>query len=151
MSSEDGDPIYFYTRTMPYWGLSNFSPPGLEADGVYWPTVEHYFQAQKFLVPEARERIRKAESPKRARELGQSRAYKLRPGWDELREHVMLTALRLKFSQDNARDLLLSTSDRHLAEASPFDYFWAIGQDGTGLNKLGRLLMQVRRELRHAA
>jgi ribA/ribD-fused uncharacterized protein len=151
MSTDLSDPIYFYTRTMPYWGLSNFSPPGLEADGLYWPTVEHYFQAQKFLDPEARERIRKAEGPKQARELGQSRAYPLRPGWDELREQFMLTALRLKFSQSGARELLLSTGDRHLAEASPFDYFWAIGQDGTGHNTLGLLLMQVRQELRHAA
>jgi ribA/ribD-fused uncharacterized protein len=150
MNSDRGSPIYFYTRTMPYWGLSNFSPPGLTADGVYWPTVEHYFQAQKFLDPEVRESIRKAASPKQARELGQRRSHPLRENWDELRVQVMLTALRLKFSQGPARDLLLSTGDRLLAESSPFDYFWAVGSDGSGLNTLGRLLMQVREELRIA-
>jgi N-glycosidase YbiA len=144
------DIVYFYTRTMPFWGLSNFSPPGFEADGVYWPTVEHYFQAHKFLDSANRERIRKAATPKLARELGQSRATPLRPGWDELRDQVMLEALRLKFQQPAARDVLLSTVDRLLVEASPYDYYWAAGEDGSGLNRLGHLLMQVRAEIRSA-
>jgi conserved hypothetical protein, ribA/ribD-fused len=145
------DPIYFYTKTMPYWGLSNFSPPGFETNGVYWPTVEHYFQAQKFLDAEGQERIRRAITPKQARELGQSRSFKLRPGWDGMREEIMLSALRLKFSQPDASALLLSTGDRMLVESSPFDYFWASGQDGSGQNRLGHLLMRVRRELSGAA
>ena len=145
------DIIYFYTRTMPYWGLSNFSPPGFEADGVYWATVEHYFQAHKFQDSAARERIRRAATPKIARELGQSRSTPLRPGWDDLRDQVMLTALRLKFRQSAARDLLLSTDDRQLVEASPYDYYWAAGEDGSGLNRLGHLHMQVRSEIRGAA
>ncbi|HKC73877.1 MAG TPA: NADAR family protein, partial [Chloroflexota bacterium] len=41
--------IYFYsTREKPYGCFSNFSPHGFELDGVWWPTSEHYFQAQKF-------------------------------------------------------------------------------------------------------
>ncbi len=145
------DPIYFYTKTMPYWGLSNFSPPGFEADGVYWPTVEHYFQAKKFLDAKTQERIRRALTPKNARELGQSRSFTLRPCWDEMREEIMLSALRLKFTQPEARAVLLSTGDRMLVESSPFDYFWASGQDGSGQNRLGHLLMRVRRELWGAA
>ena len=58
------EPPYFYTKTMPFWGLSNFAPPGIEMDGVYWSTIEHYFQAQKFSLPAAQERIRRAASPK---------------------------------------------------------------------------------------
>lgn len=141
------EPLYFYTKTMPFWGLSNFAPPGFESQGVYWPTVEHYFQAQKFVEPVARERIRKAATPKEARALGQSRDYKIRSDWDAVREHVMLEALRLKFKRPEAKTLLLSTENRALIEASPFDYFWAAGQDGSGLNRLGHLLMQVRSEL----
>ena len=143
-------PIYFYTRTMPYWGLSNFSRPGFEADGLYWPTVEHYFQAQKFQDPATRERIRKAATPKIARELGQSRSVPLRAGWDDLRDQVMLTALRLKFRHPAARELLLSTGERQLVEASPHDHYWAAGQGGCGLNRLGQLLMQVRSEIADA-
>jgi len=48
------DTIFFYTKTMPFWGLSNFSPPGIKVKGIFWPTVEHFFQAQKFSDPESR-------------------------------------------------------------------------------------------------
>jgi N-glycosidase YbiA len=145
------DPLYFYTKTMPFWGLSNFSPPGIEEGGLYWATVEHYFQAQKFSDSKFQERIRRAVTPKEARSLGQSRDFPLRADWDGIREEVMLRALRLKFKTPNARELLLSTGNRMLVESSPFDYFWAAGQDGTGQNRLGHLLVLVRSELRHCA
>jgi ribA/ribD-fused uncharacterized protein len=142
------EPIYFYTKSMEFWGLSNFSPPGIEVNGTYWSTVEHYFQAQKFADLLVRERIRKASTPKEAQALGQSREFVLRPDWDSVREQVMLFALRVKFKNPRARELLLSTGNRPLVESSPFDYFWACGQDGSGLNRLGHLLEQVRKELR---
>lgn len=142
------EPLYFYTKTMPFWGLSNFAPPGVEIDSVFWPTVEHFFQAGKFGAAEIRERIRKAASPKDARALGQSRSFPIRPDWEQVREAVMLQALRVKFSAPAARELLISTGDRLLVESSPFDYFWGSGQDGTGRNRLGHLLMQVRTEVK---
>ena len=55
------EPIYFFGEDGPYRELSNFYPCGFEEDGVCWPTVEHYFQAQKFPGDENaayRERIR---------------------------------------------------------------------------------------------
>jgi ribA/ribD-fused uncharacterized protein len=145
--SDGHDPIYFYTKSMAYWGLSNFSPPGITLDGMYWPTVEHYFQAQKFLDAAYRERIRRAATPHDARTLGQSRSLPIRSGWDTQRNAIMLLALRAKFSQPDARRLLLSTQQRALIEASPYDYYWGAGQDGTGANRLGELLTQVRAEL----
>lgn len=142
------EPLYFYTKGMPYWGLSNFSPPGFEADGFFWPTVEHYFQAQKFESPEMQQKIQRAATPKDARTLGQNRSIPIRSDWDTARDAVMLKALRLKFACPPARELLLSTEDRMLVESSPYDHYWAAGHDGTGQNKLGHLLMQVRTELR---
>ena len=118
---------------------------------MFWPTAEHYFQAQKFEAPEMRDRIRRAPTPKEARTFGQSRAAPIRGDWDVARDSVMLQALRFKFRVAAARDLLLSTGDRDLVESSPYDYYWAAGQDGTGENKLGQLLMQVRAELRQHA
>lgn len=38
-----------------------------------------------------------------------------------------------------------------IAEASPHDYFWGAGFEGSGTNHLGRLLMLVRAELLAAA
>lgn len=133
---------------MPFWGLPNFAPPGVEAEGAYWPTVEHYFQAQKFESAEMREKVRRAQTPKEARSIGQSREHRIRSDWDEVREKVMLRALLLKFRHTDARALFLSTGDRALVEASPFDYFWACGQDGSGQNRLGHLLVKVREHMR---
>ena len=144
------NPIYFFTKNDPFYELSNFAPYGLEADGVYWPTVEHYFQAQKF-AGEAnaayRERIRGAHSPQQAKTLGQTRAIAIRPDWDEVKEDVMREALRKKFARPQLRELLLSTRGRPLVENSPYDRYWGSGKDGGGRNRLGALLMELRDEL----
>lgn len=141
------EPVYFYTKNDPFYELSNFSPFGFECDGVYWPTVEHFFQAQKFLDPAHRERIRRASSPRDARALGQSRATPIRADWEAVREDVMYRALRLKFQRPELQALLLGTVGRPLVEASPFDHFWGAGQDGSGQNRLGHLLERLRQEL----
>jgi transposase len=72
------EPVYFYTAGGAYGDFSNFSRHGVEVEGLWWPTVEHYFQAQKFEDPGYRERIRAAPDPRRAAELGRSRAVPLR-------------------------------------------------------------------------
>ncbi|MEM7201953.1 MAG: NADAR family protein [Planctomycetota bacterium] len=148
------EPIYFFTKTDPYFELSNFAPYGLDDDGVYWSSVEHYFQAQKFDADahaDYRERIRRARSPKDAKSLGQSRSVPLRADWEEIKEAVMLRALRLKFARAELVELLLGTGARPLVEASPHDAYWGAGKFGQGQNRLGVLLMQVRAELREAA
>ena len=143
-------PIYFYSRTTALYELSNFAPFGFEEDGHYWPTVEHYFQAQKFVLPagaEHRERIRTAATPKQAKSLGRSRAHRIRPDWDDARDDVMRHALSRKFERPALRELLLGTGTRPLVEASPFDRYWGAGRDGTGRNRLGVLLMELRAAL----
>ena len=145
------DPIYFYSKLDAYAELSNFASYGIEEDGVYWPTVEHYFQAQKFDDPAYRERIRKAASPKQAKELGRTRKLPIRADWDEARDEVMRRALRKKFAHPKLRALLLETGERELIESSPFDTYWGCGRDGTGQNRLGVLLMELRDELRRDA
>src|ERR1700730_28556 len=98
MDEENCQPIYFYSKTNAYYELSNFSPHGFQLDGAYWPTVEHYFQAQKFpSQPAYQEKIRLARLPKDAKTLGRSRTVPLRPDWEEIKDEVMRTALRAKF------------------------------------------------------
>ncbi len=144
------NPIHFFSKSQAHFWLSNFAPYGFEGDGVYWPTVEHYFQAQKFDDVGHRERIRLAGSPKQAKALGRSRAVKIRPDWDTARDEVMLHALRLKFRNPELRGRLLRTGRRKLIEKSPYDNYWGCGRSGRGRNRLGELLMQVREELRGA-
>ena len=141
------DPVYFYTKNDPFYELSNFAPFGFECDGAYWPTVEHFFQAQKFLDPEHRERIRRSSGPREARALGQSRDVPIRADWEAIREDVMYQALCLKFRRPALGALLLRTGTRPLVEASPFDHVWGAGQDSSGQNRLGHLLERLRHDL----
>lgn len=144
--------IYFYVPGQAFGALSNFSPHGIKAEGEWWPTVEHFFQSQKFEDEAYRERIRLARTPKAAKELGRTRSLPLRADWDEVKEDVMLSACRQKFAfHEDAREVLLSTGDEEIVENAPGDFFWGCGADGTGRNALGRILMQVRDELRGQA
>jgi hypothetical protein len=144
-------PIRFFSEKGELSEFSNFAPCGFEEDGKYWPTVEHYFQAQKFKGKECeahRERIRKARSPREAKQLGQSRKFPLRGDWECVKENIMRHALRKKFEDPRLRELLLSTGNRPLIEASPYDDYWGEGRDGRGRNRLGVLLVELRAELR---
>ncbi|PKK88071.1 MAG: DUF1768 domain-containing protein [Candidatus Wallbacteria bacterium HGW-Wallbacteria-1] len=88
-------PIYFFTKNDDWFELSNFYPFGFEDDNkVYWPTVEHYFQAHKFSDDQFREKIRTAVSAKQAKALGQSRTIPIIANWNDIREIVMKTALQ---------------------------------------------------------
>lgn len=143
-------PIYFFCRNEPYDELSNFYPCGFEDEGVYWPTVEHYFQAQKFQGDQYagyRELIRQSGSPQHAKMLGRSARIPLRSDWETVKEEVMLYALRRKFENPAMRRILLETKNRRLIENSPYDKYWGIGKDGRGKNRLGELLMKVRAEI----
>jgi len=44
---------------------------------------------------------------------------------------------------------LLSTGDAEIVENSPIDYYWGCGANGSGKNRLGIILMEVRDILRH--
>ena len=62
---------------------------------------------------------------------------------------VMYKALLAKFSQNlGLKELLKGTGERKLIEHSFYDSFWGDGGDNTGQNYLGKLLMQLRGELR---
>ncbi len=73
---------------------------------------------------------------------------KSRGDWDDVKVDKMLWVLRFKFNSDShCRTILLSTGNKALKEASPYDVFWGIGRHETGKNMLGKLLERVRVEL----
>jgi N-glycosidase YbiA len=141
--------VYFYSRTDDFGVFSNFSSHGVEMDGLWWPTVEHYFQAQKFLDADYRERIRGCHSAKQAAELGRSRKVPLRSDWEEVKDGIMRAAVLKKFQTHAAlAERLLSTGEEPIVENAPGDYYWGCGKDGSGLNRLGEILMETRSLLR---
>ena len=143
--------IKFYKVHDDYGFMSNFAPYPFSDGNKIWPTSEHYFQAQKFLIPEIQEKIRQIASPMDAALEGRNRQNPLRPDWEEIKDKVMLQALRMKFSQhpEIAKELL-ATGDAIIIEHTRNDAYWADGGDGSGKNKLGLLLMQVREELKNS-
>ena len=143
------DAILFYAVGDPYGEFSNFAPFPVRLKGRDWPTPEHYFQAQKFAGTPHEEEIRLATSPMIAARMGRSRKRPLRKDWEAVKDDVMLEALRAKFGRHpQLRKKLLETGGAVLVEHTRNDRYWADGGDGSGLNKLGLLLMQVRSELR---
>lgn len=142
--------VYFYTtHEEPYGCFSNFSQHGIEMDGVWWPTTEHYFQAQKFAGTPYVAQIQRLLTPKQAAEMGRKRALPLRPDWEQVKDKVMFEAVLRKFeTHKELRVLLLSTDNEEIVESAPGDYYWGCGADGSGQNKLGKILMEVRNVLR---
>ncbi len=91
--------IYFYKVNEPYGCFSNFSKHGLAVNGVYWPTVEHYFQANKFFDVNIRENIRRLNLPRDAANAGRDRKKPLRTDWEEVKDNIMRFAVLEKFKQ----------------------------------------------------
>lgn len=144
--------VIFYGASDEFGFLSNFYAAPMEVDGCTWPTAEHYFQAQKFTDPNRQAAIREAATPGVAKKLAWTDSAGLRSDWDAARDKVMLVALRAKFTQHpELRAQLLATGDALLVEHTHLDRYWADGGDGSGQNRLGVLLMQVREELRREA
>ena len=119
-------------------------------DNVVYTTNEHFFQAMKSLNPKERQAIVLAPTPGKAKYLG--RKVSLRKDWEDIKEEVMLTGLRHKFSNPELRKKLLATGNEELIEGTTWhDNYWGICDceacGGQGKNRLGKLLMQVREEL----
>lgn len=142
-------PIYFYRTNEEYGIFSNFHRYGFWDGDIRWRTVEHYFQAQKFLDTDIQQRIRNCFKASEAAELGRSRTLPLRQDWESVKDDVMRYAVLQKFSQhEEAKALLLSTGQRILIEHTCNDAYWADGGDGSGKNRLGEILMEVREQFR---
>lgn len=148
------DTIYFYSTTDAHGAFSNFARYGFELDGTYWKTAEHYFQAQKFAGTKHEIDIQRAHNPKQAAQMGRDRSRPLRKDWEDVKDDVMRRAVLKKFeTHDDIRRMLLDTGDADIVENAPGDYYWGCGQDGSGKNMLGKILMETRailREKQHA-
>lgn len=143
-------PVRFFSK-LPndYRGFSNFAPAPIVVSGKRYPTVEHFFQASKFPANlEWQEAIRVSPTPAKAKQLGTEKDKEKRPDWEAQKESIMLTGLRAKFQQNSGLlDQLKATEPRPLIEAST-DAYWGEGRTGKGKNRMGKLLEQVRTELK---
>lgn len=150
--------LYFYDRSQRYYELTNFFE-NMRHDGLHpvmyngqaWKTAEHAFQAEKFNDGSSqgqiiRTQIAGAPSARTAYDIAQVNSKLSRHNWHQIKDNVMLNILRSKFSDPHLSNVLKKTNVRPLVEASPVDGYWGYGPDKKGLNRLGTLLMQVRKE-----
>lgn len=118
-------------------------------DGVEYPSVEHYFQSEKYKhIPEIWEEITLQPTALDCKKCADKHA-KTNPidvaKWSAMSEEVMRQAVMAKFMQNPALlKALKSTGSATLAEeAGKFPSQWTQQPDGTP-GKLGLILMHVR-------
>lgn len=129
-----------------YFFLSNFYESPITIDGVTYKNSEAAFHAHK--CPELRYRFVNL-NPRDAKRLG--RSVKLRPDWEQVKDDVMRKVIRAKFTQhDNLKQKLLATGNAVLEEGNTWhDLYWGVDANTRqGKNTLGKILMEIRDELR---
>ena len=111
--------------------LSQFWPAPFVVGGVTYPAAEHWMMAEKarlFGDEQAVEAILAAPTAPEAKAAGRRVRGFGEDRWEAARYTVVVAGNLAKFSQhDDLRRFLLSTGDRVLVEASPYDRVWGIG------------------------
>lgn len=115
--------------------------------GIKYASSENFYQASKSLDRAERERIARLnpyESKKQGRRLV------VRSDWESVKDFAMLNAVRKKFNIPQLAEKLLATGDELIQEGNYWgDTYWGVNsKTGEGLNKLGKILMEVRLELK---
>ena len=136
-----------------HYFLSNFYPAPVTLNGDVYPTTEHAYQALKTTNVVLREEIRQMPTPVKAKRAGQ--IVPMRKGWHDIKEGMMESVLREKFSHADLLFRLKSTGDAEIVEGNSWhDQTWGDctcekHKDIPGQNLLGKLLMKIRDEKRN--
>ena len=127
-----------------YYFLSNFFPAHVTYGGVRFQNNEAAFQSAK--CPSRKNEFAKL-SPSEAKRLG--RRVELREDWEEVKDNVMYEICKAKFQQNrHLADRLLRTGNQKLVEGNTWgDKIWGMC-NGIGENRLGKILMKIRDEIR---
>ena len=141
-----------YKFTDKYKFLSSFYEIKLIILGREYNSVEHAYQAFKTKNLAEHEWIRNAPTPEKAKSFGKK--IKVRKDWDDLKYNVMLKLVRLKFKNEDLRNMLIETDNEKLKENNYWhDNIWGNCtckkcKDIEGKNWLGNILMDVRDEIK---
>lgn len=142
------EPIYFYRayKSGLTNGFSNFTPHEVTYKGITYPTAEAAIQAYKnpydikYITSQSQ-----ARTPIISKSLG--RKINLRADWVYVCEDIMYEIVRCKFDQHpELKFNLINTGLRSIIQHTYGDCFWGDGGDGKGQNKLGKVLMRVRKD-----
>jgi hypothetical protein len=158
----DNECLAFFGKSNP---LSNFHGCSFSIGGVKYNSTEQFYQSKKadfVLDMSTKEKIMTSNIPAVQKRLGDSIKILDKEKWNDLAPELMYGGIMAKFSQNqDLKNFLLSTGDKHLIEASPRDTFWGSGLSLTnkdclkadkhrGRNLLGKILESVRSQLAHS-
>ena len=151
------DSVVFLKTDEPFGGLSNMAGGyPIRVNGVRILTSEALYQVCRFPhLPDVQKMIIGQISPMTAKMRSKPYRKNSRPDWDHVRVRIMRWCLRMKLANNwnTFSELLLRTGERPIVEESRKDDFWGakvVGDGDTlvGMNVLGRLLMELREQVR---
>ncbi len=150
------DEVRFYRASeKPFGPFSNLYRRPVVYEGETYSTSEHAYQAGKARKPEVKAWLMAAPSPALLAMAAHGLYYwDVAPAWSKTKFDRMRGVLRAKFSQHpDLLELLLSTGEARLVESAtvdnPVNRLWG-EVNGVGENMLGKMLMELRAELREA-
>lgn len=129
-----------------YAWLSNMYECEITIEDITYPSAENAFVAMKTLNIHERIKIAGMKPPD-AKKYG--RKLQLRVDWNLIKLDLMHQIILAKFSDNpKLKQYLLATGDATIEEGNTWgDDFWGVYQ-GSGRNHLGKIIMQVREELK---
>jgi type I restriction enzyme S subunit len=148
--------IIFRKTNEPFGGFSNMAAGfKLRVNRIEILTSEALYQACRYPhMPEIQYLILCQVSPMTAKMKSKSYRKHTRDDWDSVKVKIMRWCLRLKLAQNWRKfsDLLILSNSKDIVEESRRDDFWGAKPKGDffleGANVLGRLLMELREELK---
>lgn len=159
ISERETDTHLYFLRGV----LSNFEKCYIKYRGHLFATTEQAFMWEKavfFNDHESASKILKEENPAKAKKLGREVKNFDDSKWSKVCYEIMYKINYEKYFQNTRlKNILLNTGDKMIIEANPKDTRWGVGLSAEddrvldesqwqGENLLGKVLMQVRDELK---
>ena len=137
--------IEFYKEFGENGYLANYSNYGFYKNNIFYKTVEHYYQSEKFDNNEIKEKIINSATPKEASNIGRDRNNMRKNNFSSIKNQVMFDGVLEKFRQNKSiLYKLIETRNEEIIENTVDEYYWGIGKDKRGENHFGKILMKVR-------
>ena len=137
-SSSKGEKMEFRGK---YWFLSNFYPCKVSFGNLEFGCVEAAFQSAKCKNAQDRQMFVGLNGAE-AKKLG--RKVELRTDWDKVKDDVMFALVSEKFENAELKAKLKAVKGEIVENNNWNDTYWGVC-NGRGLNKLGKILMEVRK------
>lgn len=147
LNRESDESIYFFTPA--FHPLDNYSAHRIDLWGYSFPTAEHAYQWKKYSDDmKIAKLIIDARSPEAANRIGKKYKDQVPRNWHDQKVNVMKQILRAKTEQnEDVRLILKNSGNKEIIENSPVDDFWGNGPDNNGLNNIGKIWMELRKEI----